>query len=213
MGEVKLAYLPGIDGVDLRLTMRAPSVAAADEALGAAAARLRAVLGHDVYGEAATDLAAVVLDACRARGLTIAVAESCTGGLLGARLTAISGSSDVVLGGVIAYANAVKEAMLDVPTAAIAAEGAVSEPVARAMASGVRARTGARIGVGITGVAGPTGGTPEKPVGTVWIATDVESALEARLFKLWGNREEVRQRAAQWAMDLVRRRLLDSPHG
>ncbi|HEY0996975.1 MAG TPA: competence/damage-inducible protein A [Gemmatimonadaceae bacterium] len=213
LGAVKMAYLPGIEGVDLRLTMRAPSLAEADEALHAAAARLRAVLGADVYGEGATDLAAVVLDACRARGLTIAVGESCTGGLLGARLTAVSGSSDVVLGGVIAYANAVKEELLGVAAEVLATHGAVSEPVARAMASGARARTGARIGVGITGVAGPTGGTSEKPVGTVWIATDLDGAVEARLFRLWGNREEVRQRSAQWAMDLVRRRLLDSPHG
>ncbi len=213
LGEVKLAYLPGVEGVDLRLTLRAPSAAAADAALGAAAARLRAILGADVYGEGAADLASVVLEACRARGLTIAVAESCTGGLLGARLTAISGSSDVVVGGVIAYANAVKRELLGVPGGAIEEHGAVSEPVVRAMASGARARTGARVGVGITGVAGPTGGTPEKPVGTVWIATDVDGAVEARLFRLWGNREEVRQRSAQWAMDLVRRRLLDSPHG
>ncbi|MHB1265395.1 MAG: competence/damage-inducible protein A [Gemmatimonadaceae bacterium] len=212
LGEVQLAYLPGVEGVDLRLTMRAPSAAHADAALGAAAARLRAILGADVYAEGATDLAAVVLDACRTRGLTIALAESCTGGMLGARLTAISGSSDVVVGGVIAYDDAVKRDLLGVDEALLRAYGAVSEPVVRAMASGARARTGARVGVGITGVAGPTGGTPEKPVGTVWIATDVDGVVEARLFRLWGSREEVRQRSAQRAMDLTRRRLLDSAH-
>ena len=209
---LSLAYLPGREGTDLRLVARDRPAADADAALAAAAARVRERVGEFVYGDDDTDLAAVVLDACRRRGLTIAVGESCTGGLLGARLTSVPGSSDVVLGGVIAYSNAVKTAELGVPEAMIAEHGAVSEPVARQMASGARARLGAGIGVGITGVAGPGGGTPEKPVGTVWVAVDVEGA-EPRAVRnpFVGDRDEIRFRAAQFALDLVRRAVVGGP--
>ena len=209
---LSLAYLPGREGTDLRLVARDRPAADADAALAAAAARVRERVGEFVYGDDDTDLAAVVLDACRRRGLTIAVGESCTGGLLGARLTSVPGSSDVVLGGVIAYSNAVKTAELGVPEAMIAEHGAVSEPVARQMASGARARLGAGIGVGITGVAGPGGGTPEKPVGTVWVAVDVDGA-EPRAVRnpFVGDRDEIRFRAAQFALDLVRRAVLGGP--
>jgi nicotinamide-nucleotide amidase len=124
--------------------------------------------------------------------------------MLGARLTAIPGSSDVVAGGVIAYDNAVKVRMLGVSADVIERVGAVSEEVARAMASGVRERLGVEIGVGITGIAGPGGGTPEKPVGTVWTAVDVAGTVHARRSVYVGDREEIRQRAAQGALDLVR---------
>ena len=140
--------------------------------------------------------------------LTLAVAESCTGGLLGARLTAIPGSSDVVLGGVIAYANRIKTSLLGVDEGVLVEHGAVSEPVVRAMAAGARERTGARVGMAITGVAGPGGGSEEKPVGTVWIATDIDGAVETRRLRLIGDRAEVRQRAAQATLEMVRRRLL-----
>ncbi len=204
---VSLAYLPSIAGVDLRLTVKDVPPAEADALLARAAARLRARVGQAMYGEDDADLAAVVLEACRTRKLTIAVAESCTGGLLGARLTAIPGSSDVVLGGVIAYANSVKRDLLGVREESLREHGAVSEPVVREMAAGARRVTGASVGLAITGVAGPSGGTPDKPVGTVWIAADVEGAVEARLHKLWGDRDEIRQRAAQWTMELLRQRL------
>jgi nicotinamide-nucleotide amidase len=205
---VSLAYLPSISGVDLRLTVRDVAPDVADAVLSSAAARLRAKVGESIYGENDDDLAAVVLQLCRDRKLTIAVAESCTGGLLGARLTAIPGSSDVVQGGIIAYHNDVKQRLLEVDPATLQEHGAVSEPVVRQMATGVRRVTGARIGLAITGVAGPTGGSPEKPVGTVWIAADIEDDVQTRLLRLWGGREEVRQRAAQWIMELVRRSLL-----
>ncbi len=204
---VELAYLPGTDGVDLRLTVRGIIAATADERLDEGARRLRTVMGEAIYGEGSADLAAVVIDLCRARGDTIAVAESCTGGLLGARLTEIAGASDVVVGGVIAYANAVKTAMLDVPSRSIESYGAVSEQVVLAMAAGVRDRVGASIGLAITGVAGPAGGTAEKPVGTVWIAVAHGSRVEARLLRLWGDRSEIRDRAAQSTLELLRRRL------
>jgi nicotinamide-nucleotide amidase len=207
VGDVDVAYLPNPEGTDLRLTVRNAAPEDADRRLAESAARLRTVLDDAIYGEDDADLAAVVLDLSRARGLTIAVAESCTGGLLGARLTAIPGSSDVVLGGVIAYANAVKTALLGVPETMLREHGAVSEPVARAMAAGARAATGARVGLAITGVAGPGGGTDEKPVGTVWIATDLDGEIDARGSRLIGDRAEVRQRAVQAVLEMLRRRL------
>jgi nicotinamide-nucleotide amidase len=139
--------------------------------------------------------------------MKIAVAESCTGGMLGARLTAIPGSSDVVFGGVIAYANAVKETQLGVRAATLEAFGAVSEEVVREMASGVRERMGADVGVSITGIAGPGGGTPEKPVGTVCIGADIRGAVRSLRATMVGDRDEIRRRSAQAALNLVRRSL------
>jgi nicotinamide-nucleotide amidase len=208
VGDAALAYLPNAEGTDLRLTVRNAESDDADRRLGAAAARLRTVVGDAVYGEDSADLAAVVLDLCRERALTVGVAESCTGGLLGARLTAIPGSSDVLIGGMIAYRNSVKTTLLGVPDEMLREHGAVSEPVVRAMAVGARATTGASVGMAITGVAGPGGGTEEKPVGTVWIATDLEGAVESRRLRLIGDRAEVRQRAVQATLDMVRRRLV-----
>ena len=209
---MSLAYLPGQEGVDLRLTTRGVSGDDADAALARGAETLRERVGRAAYGEEATDLAAVVLDLCRGRSYTIAVGESCTGGLLGARLTAIPGSSDVVRGGVIAYANDVKVAQLGVDPAVLDAHGAVSEPVAAQMARGARERFGADVGIGITGVAGPGGGSPEKPVGTVWVAVDVRGE-EPRVQRApgIGDRAEIRFRATQFALDVLRRLLLDAP--
>ena len=203
-----LAYLPGWEGLDLRLTSRELPGAEADRALEAGIAAIRPVAAPWLYGEGSVDMSEVVLDACRARGLTIAVAESCTGGLLGARLTSFAGSSDVVLGGVIAYSNGVKERLLGVQRESLRQHGAVSEQVVREMAAGARERTGASIGVAITGVAGPGGGTPEKPVGTVWLAVDVEGRCEARRVNLIGDRDEIRRRATQAALDMTRRAVI-----
>jgi nicotinamide-nucleotide amidase len=203
---LSLAFLPGVEGVDLRLTSRGLTGQAADEALERGIVKLRAAAGRYVFGEDAADLAAVVLDASRRKGVRIAVAESCTGGLLGARLTAVPGSSDVFLGGVIAYDNKVKRSMLGVSDSDLEEHGAVSEQVAAQMARSVREKLGAEIGIGITGVAGPGGGTAAKPVGMVWVATD-GIRTEARCLRLFGTREEVRERAAQAALDMVRRAL------
>jgi nicotinamide-nucleotide amidase len=203
-----LAYLPSIAGVDLRLTVRDLPADEARRQLDEGERRLRECVGTSIYGEDDTDLAAIVLDLCRAKELTIGVAESCTGGLLGARLTAIPGSSDVVQGGVIAYANEVKQNLLGVEQSLIEAHGAVSEEVVRAMAAGARRVAKARVGIGITGVAGPGGGTADKPVGTVWIGVDIDGEVVARMFRLWGDRDEIRQRSAQWAMEMLRQRLI-----
>jgi nicotinamide-nucleotide amidase len=139
---------------------------------------------------------------------TISVAESCTGGMLGARLTAIPGASDVVMGGVIAYDDRIKREMLGVTDAQLRDHGAVSEPVARAMATGARTRMETSIGIAITGVAGPGGGSPDKPVGTVWIAIDVEGMVLARRFNMIGDREEIRRRSAQAALEMLRGALV-----
>ena len=209
LGAISLAYLPAPDGVDLRLTVRGVPPNEADALLAAAASAIQSRLGRSIYAEGNTDLASVVLDLCRERKLTIAVAESCTGGLLGARLTSIPGSSDVVLGGVIAYANDVKRDLLDVDEGELVRHGAVSEPVVRQMAEGARDRFRASIGIGITGVAGPGGGTPEKPVGTVWLASALPGGTRAVQVRLIGDREEIRRRASQAALEIVRRSLID----
>jgi nicotinamide-nucleotide amidase len=202
-----LAYLPSIAGVDLRLTIRDVPSDEADRILAAGASRLRERLGTWIYGEGDSDLAAIVLELCRASALTIGVAESCSGGLLGGRLTAIPGSSDVFRGGVIAYDDDVKQRLLGVSDESLRANGAVSEAVVREMAAGARRATGASVGLAITGIAGPTGGTPEKPVGTVWICIDISGEAHTQLLRLWGDRDEVRHRSAQWTLDLLRRTL------
>lgn len=204
-----LAFLPSVESVDLRLTVRGVSGAEADAMLENAAVKLRNTAGRYVYGEDGADLAEIVLSECRSRNLRIAVAESCTGGMLGARLTAVPGSSDVFVGGIIAYDNSVKREVLGVAESDIEEHGAVSEEVATAMASSVRRLVKADIGVAVTGIAGPGGGTPAKPVGTVWVALD-GVADEARCLRLFGTREEVRQRAAQAALDMIRRALWTS---
>ena len=202
-----LAFLPGWEGVDLRVTARGMAAPDADAALECAALELRQRIGTPVYGEGADDLAAVAIDALRTRRWMLAVAESCTGGMLGMRITAIPGSSDVMLGGVIAYRDDVKVRDLGVPAEALSSHGAVSEAVVRAMASGVRARTGAEVGVAITGIAGPGGGTAEKPVGTVWVAVETPEGAHAALVRTVGDRDEIRRRATQGALDMVRRQL------
>ena len=200
-----LAYLPGIEGVDLRLTSDSLQAADTDQLLTKAATLVRDKVARYVYGEGDDDLAALILADCSARHLTIAVAESCTGGLLGSRFTSVPGASAVFLGGTIAYSNDVKVRELAVEASGLAAHGAVSETVAKAMASGVRQRFGSSIGMGITGIAGPDGGTPDKPVGTVWVAIDIEGDVHAVRAVLPGDRNEIRYRAAQLALDRVRR--------
>ena len=201
---LSLAYLPGSDGVDLRLTSWDKDARAATAALNEAGELVRAKIERFVYGEGDDDLAALMLAECAAREATVAVAESCTGGMLGMRFTAVPGSSRTFLGGTIAYANAVKTRELGVPPEVIAEHGAVSEPVARAMATGVRLRFGSTIGLGITGIAGPDGGTPEKPVGTVWVGVDIGGDVHAVRVVLPGDRHEIRWRAAQLALDRLR---------
>lgn len=224
---MSLAFLPGVAGVDLRLTSRGLPSADADAALAEGSRVLREQLGDAVYAANDVSLAAVVLDICRAAAMRIAVAESCTGGMLGSQLTDVPGASDVFHGGLIAYDNRVKRQLLGVLDSDLSEHGAVSEPVALQMAKGIRVRLGTEIAVSITGIAGPGGGTPEKPVGTVWVAVDVSEGrppidrpdgyppitpyAKARVFHFAGNRDEIRYRAAQAALDMIRRTVLDLP--
>jgi nicotinamide-nucleotide amidase len=154
---------------------------------------------------------ALVAAALADRGWTVAVGESCTGGLLAARLTAAPGSSAWVLGGVAAYANSAKERLLDVPAVTLAAVGAVSPEVALAMAEGARSRFGADLGVGVTGIAGPDGGTADKPVGTVHLAVVGPDGPATRSVVLTGSRDTVRQRTTTLAVHLLRQLLLGGP--
>ena len=165
-----VAPYAGAGQVKLRITARAGTAAAAAALLVPVEAELRRRTGSLCFGSDDDSLASVVLQLLRQRGQTLAVAESCTGGGLGAALAAVPGASDVFLGGVIAYANAVKQELLAVPLAALEADGAVSDSVATAMAEGVRRRTGATWALAVTGVAGPGGGSGDKPVGLVHIA-------------------------------------------
>ena len=147
----------------------------------------------------------------REKGMRIAVAESCTGGLIGARITDVAGSSDYFEAGLVTYSNRAKERFLSVPHEVIAAKGSVSREVAEAMARGVRAATGADVGVAVTGIAGPGGGTPEKPVGLVYIGLATHEATVAREYRFEGDRAAVRHRTSDAALSLALRFLEGLP--
>jgi nicotinamide-nucleotide amidase len=214
MGEIEgdvaplsLAYLPGLEGVDLRLTAWNLPPAEADLLLRPAADLLRERAGEFVYGKGDDDLAALVLEEARSRGLRVGLAESCTGGLVGGRLTEIAGSSDVFIGGVVCYDNSLKSSLLGVPPSVIQSEGAVSEAVARAMAAGAIQRLGVDLVVSVTGIAGPGGGTEAKPVGTVWLGLAHGDMVTARRSLFLGSRHDIRRRAAQAALCMMLKRL------
>ena len=190
--------------IELHLSATASDAPDADRALDDGVAALSQVLGPIVFSADGRTLAEVVGHQLRARGQTIAVAESCTGGLVLGRLTDVPGSSQWVLGGIVAYADAVKRSQLDVPADLLITHGAVSEPVAIALAEGVRRRLGASVGVGVTGVAGPGGGTPSKPVGMVCMAVSSDTGSTVRTFNFPGDRQSIRGQAAQAALDMVR---------
>jgi len=209
IAPLTLAYIPSLAGVDLRLTAWSLPPDEAERRLAEAGAGLRTRLDDHCYGENEADLAAVVLDLLR--GKRLAVGESCTGGLIAGRITAVPGASDVFVGGVVAYANGVKTDLLEVPAATLETHGAVSEEAVRAMAEGVQRRFAADAGLAVTGIAGPGGGTPEKPVGTVWLAARLGSTTRAVKRVFPGDRGEIRGRAAQAALDLLRRLCLEMP--
>jgi nicotinamide-nucleotide amidase len=208
IAPLTFAYLPGLEGVDLRITAWGMEPGEAEARLRAAAGLVVERAGEHAYGEEDTDLAAVVLERARRAGLSLATAESCTGGLVGGRITDVPGSSDVFAGAVVCYANRLKTEMLGVAPEMIAEHGAVSEAVAKAMAEGGRARLGVDLAVAVTGIAGPSGGTEEKPVGTVWFAIAGPGGTDSKRVIFLGSRREVRERAAQTALFLVNRRIL-----
>ncbi len=218
---VEVAYLPDLTGVDLRLTVRsAPPEAVGDDsagaALDAAEARLQPVLDGLRFAAPSGDLVEAVQVVLEARGWTFATAESCTGGLVAERYTRRAGASRTFVGSIVAYDNDVKVEALGVDAGALEADGAVSEVVALQMVEGVRARLGADCAVSITGVAGPGGGSPDKPVGTVWIGVAVPGdagagrgagRVRAVRHAFAGDREAVRERAAQAALHMLYREL------
>lgn len=208
---IAATILAALGQIELHLSVRHRVEAEAQAMLSAAAARVTALIGADVFSVDGARLEEVVGELLAARGLTVAAAESCTGGLMTSRLTDVPGSSRYVRHGVVAYANDVKTAVLHVAPALLEAHGAVSEPVARAMAEGMRDIAHANIGVGITGIAGPDGGTPAKPVGTVAVAVATAAETRSRLFCFFGERELVKFQASQAGLDMVRRMLQGHP--
>jgi nicotinamide-nucleotide amidase len=205
---ISTTILAAMGQIELHLTVRETDAARAAAILDRARAELLAVIGGDVYSTDGRAMEEVVGSLLTSRGYTIAAAESCTGGLFTSRLTDVPGSSAYVRASVIAYAYEDKTTLLGVPAELIATHGAVSEPVAVAMAEGIRARTKADVTVAITGIAGPGGGTPTKPVGTVVIAVIVpDQPAYVRTYSFVGGRAMVKFQATQAALDRVRRML------
>jgi nicotinamide-nucleotide amidase len=204
---VAATILAVLGSIELHVSVRAPREAA-DGVLEAAVAQAVSLLGLDAYSTDGRLLEAVVGDLLVERGLRIGVAESCTGGLIASRLTDVPGSSRYVDQAVVVYSNEAKSDLLSVSPDLLGEFGAVSEPVALAMADGIKVKARAGVGVGVTGIAGPSGGSPEKPVGTVVVAVVTDNERRVRTFRFFGEREQVKFQASQAALDMVRRLLL-----
>jgi len=207
----QLAYLPSYFGVDLRVTVAAPDAGAVHTVAERAYRELSDCVKSVIYAEGDVGMERVVHEALLDRRWRIATAESCTGGLLAKRLTDTPGSSATFERGWVTYSNDAKMKALGVSAADLEKHGAVSPPVAEQLARGARAQSGADVGVGITGIAGPDGGSAEKPVGLVFIAIASSLGEAGRRFQFLGTRATVRERSAQTALDLVRRQLLELP--
>ncbi len=208
---LEVAYLPEVDGNDIRLTAWATDEAAVGPILEEGVRRLCEILGMHVYSIGDVDLVEVVAGLLRQRGLTLAVAESCSGGLIAKRLTDWPGASDFFWGGLTVYANSAKVRTLGVSEETLRRYGAVSEATAREMAERICAISGADCSIAVTGIAGPEGGTEEKPVGTVWLGARVGTRGAAKQRHYPGPRDVVRARAAQGGLDLLRRTILQEP--
>lgn len=199
--------------VHLRITAKAPDRKTAEEMIDRIDAEVRRRLGDAVYGEDSRALEHIVGDLLRAKGLRLVTAESCTGGLIGEMITSVAGSSDYYDRGVVTYSNAAKTELLGVDPEIIARHGAVSHETCHAMAQGAKERSGADIAIAVTGIAGPGGGSPEKPVGTVYIGIAVPEGSVSGRFSLPGDRSQVRKRAAMNALNIVRIYLLHGFEG
>ncbi len=206
-----LAYLPSFFGVDLRVTVTGDDRAQVEAVAGRAYDELRARVASVMYAEGSTPIEQVVAETLIEQGRKLAVAESCTGGLMAKRITDFSGSSKYFERGFVTYSNESKVQLLGVRAEDIAAHGAVSAVVAEQMARGAAERAGVEAGVGITGIAGPEGGSAEKPVGTVFIAVHTPGGTAVRPYRFVGTRNTIRERAAQTALDLLRRHLKGLP--
>jgi len=205
--DVTVATVPADGEVWVRLRARGATAEEASAALARVEPRVATALGEDCYGRDAETLEQVVGRRLAARGLTLSVAESCTGGLLGHRLTNVSGSSAYFERGVVVYSNRAKQELLGVPDEVLRTHGAVSAPCAEAMARGICERSGSACGLSVTGVAGPEGGTPQKPVGTVFFGVAISGKVASKRFRFLGDRVAIKWQSAQTALDLLRRSL------
>lgn len=206
--EVETTILASPGEIQIHLRTWSAERAAAEKLLDEMVERIILTLGENIFTTKGESLEEVVARQLTLNGATIAVAESCTGGLLAERLTSIPGSSSYFLGGVVCYSNELKSAWVDVPEELIKAKGAVSAEVSRALAEGIRRRSGSTLGLGVTGIAGPGGGSAEKPVGTVHIALAEEAGSKERGMRFPGDRDRIRWQASQTALDMVRRYFL-----
>lgn len=195
-------------GVDIRIVARDMNAERTQALLEKTEAAIREKLGDVVYGVDGQEMEEVVGALLKQRRLTLAVAESCTGGMIGSRITNIAGSSEYFERGAVVYSNKAKTEMLGVPGELIEKHGAVSREVAAAMAKGIREKAGTHLGLSVTGIAGPSGGTKEKPVGLVYVALATEREVKVQEHRFPGNRQHIRKRASQTALDMVRRHLI-----
>ncbi len=207
-GKAKLAFLPSQFGVRLRITVKAGTAESADRIVSDVEAKIRSKAEKYIYSEGEVDIEETVGNLLKEKGLTIAVAESCTGGYISHRITNVGGSSSYFNRGVVSYSNESKIEILRVPRELIGKFGAVSEEVARAMAEGIRAISKTDIGLSVTGIAGPTGGTEEKPVGLVYIGLSDAGGTIVKMYNFPDERIRFKDRASQAAIELVRRRIL-----
>lgn len=208
--QVKVASLPSLLGVRIRFTATGKDLKETSAKLDAAEKLLRQKIDHHIFAVDDETLEGNLGEWLKKNGKTLATAESCTGGLIGHRLTNISGSSDYFLEGAVTYSNEAKQNRLGVDPALIETHGAVSEPVAKAMAEGIRQKSGSDFGLAVTGIAGPTGGSPEKPVGLTFIAVTGAQGTRCEQFRFHQDRVRNKERAAQAALNLLRLYLLDA---
>jgi nicotinamide-nucleotide amidase len=211
--ETETTILSSPTGIELHPRLWSDDATRAEHMLDEIVERMKLALGEHVYSTRGETMEEAVANALTENRATIAVAESCTGGMLAERLTNVPGSSNYFLGGVVCYSNELKSALVGVPAEMIEAKGAVSSEVAMALADGIRRRTGASLGVGVTGIAGPGGGTPEKPVGLVHISIADERGPRERAFRFPGDRDRIRIQATQAALNTVRRYFLFPAQG
>ena len=211
--DVQTTILTAPGEIQLHLRAWSADNAGAERMLDEMVERIRLALGENVFTSNGEKLEEIVARELALNQATVATAESCTGGLLAERLTRVPGSSSYFLGGVVCYSNDLKTAWTDVPAELIESKGAVSPEVAQALAEGIRRRIGATLGIGITGIAGPSGGSPEKPVGLVYIALADANGSRDRTLRFPGDRERIRWHASQAALDMLRRYFMYARHG
>jgi len=206
--EIRFAFLPHYPEITLKLTMRGNDTRAIEKKLKSVTRAVTRILGDIVFAEGEHTLEEVVGSLLKSQGATLAVAESCTGGLITHRLTNVPGSSEYIERTLVVYSTTSKKALLKVPTSLLNRYGAVSKEVAEHMARGVRTSSKTTVGLAVTGIAGPAGGTPEKPVGTVFIALAHARSVSTEQLKFYGDREQIKFMTSQYALDILRKQLI-----